>query len=78
MPVPGPVSPRMSAVVRRSSAVFTFDVALAMQALCSRVGLPSHDILVASKRAPGALLSGPSAASRAMIANTVPSFGAAA
>ena len=62
---------------RRSFAVFTLAVALAMQALCSRVGLPSHDILVASKRAPGALLNGPSAASRAMIANTVPSFGAA-
>ena len=37
-----------------------------------------QDIFVASKRAPGALLSGPSAASRAMMPNTVPSLGAAA
>ena len=75
--MPGPVSPRISCVSRRSFAVFTLAVALAMQTLCSRVGLPSQDILVASKRAPGRMLSGPSAASRAMIANTVPSFGAA-
>ena len=48
-----------------------------MQTLCSVAGLPSQENLVASKRAPGAPVSGPSAASRAMMPITVPSFGAA-
>ncbi len=51
--MPGPVSPRMSVSSRSCLMSLTLAVLLAIQTLCSRVGLPSHDIFVASKRAPG-------------------------
>jgi hypothetical protein len=47
-----------------------------MHTFVSLVGVPIHDSLVGSKRAPVAPDSGPSAASRAMMPSTLPSFGA--
>ncbi|MNC99322.1 hypothetical protein D3C83_175750 [compost metagenome] len=75
--MPGPVSPRISCLSRRSFALFTAAVWNAMHTLCSVVGLPSQENFVASKRAPGAPVRGPSATSRAMTPIAVPSFGAA-
>src|ERR1700722_547227 len=47
-----------------------------MQMLVSLVGVPSHDILVGSKCAPGTPVIGASGTSRPMRPSTVPSFGA--
>ena len=74
--MPTPVLPMISSFSKRSLTVFTLALAVAMQTLVSVVGVPTQVILSGSKRAPAAPVSGPNAASRAMMPSTVPSFGA--
>ena len=76
--MPTPVFPMMSSLSCRSLKVFTLARAIEIQILVSVVGVPIQEILSGSKRAPGAPVSGPSGASRAIMASTVPSFGAMA